>query len=249
MLSDAVVVETSREWTAACEVQQRFMQHLGPTIDKLDYNAQCRQVQELGGDFYDFVPLPDNGFALAVGDASGKGLAAALMSSNVQSSLRTAALFIGDDGAATLKAVNRQVYGSSLADRYATLFYGVFDRTTCTLRYVNAGHNPPMLIRRDSSVVWLETGGAPVGMFPDWIYEEGNVQLNPGDMVIAYTDGVIEAVNPDGDQLGVEGFQRAVAQSNARCAEDMVNAIFISMDEFSRGCQTDDATVVALQVH
>jgi sigma-B regulation protein RsbU (phosphoserine phosphatase) len=249
MLRDAVAMEAYSEWTAACEVQQRFMQHLGPTIDKLDYSAQCRQVQELGGDFYDLVPLPDNGLALAVGDASGKGLAAALMSSNVQSSLRTAALFTGVDGPAALGAVNRQVYGSSLADRYATLFYGVFDRTTCMLRYVNAGHNPPMVIRRDSSIMWLETGGAPVGMFPDWTYEEGAVQLNPGDMVVAYTDGVIEAVNPDGDQWGVEGFQRAAAQSDARCADDVVHAIFTAMDEFSRGCQTDDATVVALQVH
>ncbi len=143
------------------------MQHLCPAIDTLDYSARCRQAQELGGDCYDFVPLPKNRLALAVGDASGKGLAAALMISNVQSSLRTAALLTGNDRAAVLGAVNRQVHASSLAERYATLFYGVFDGATRTLRYVNAGHNPPMVIRRDGSVVWLETGGAPVGMFPD----------------------------------------------------------------------------------
>jgi sigma-B regulation protein RsbU (phosphoserine phosphatase) len=179
MPRDAVVMETSSEWTAACEVQQRFMRHLSPTTDTLDYSAQCRQMHELGGDFYDFVPLPKNRLALAVGDASGKGLPAALMISNVQSSLRTAALFAGNNGAVALKAVNRQVYESSLADRYATLFYGVFDRETRTLRYVNAGHNPPMIIRRDNTVIWLETGGAPAGMFPDWTYEEGAVQLDP----------------------------------------------------------------------
>jgi len=249
MPRDAVVMETSSEWTAACEVQQRFMQHQGPKIDALDYSARCRQARELGGDFYDFVPLPDNRLALAVGDASGKGLAAALMISNVQSSLRTAALFTGDDGAAALGAVNRQVYGSSLADRYATLFYGVFDRSTRMLRYVNAGHHPPMVIRRDGSISWLETGGAPVGMFRDWIYEEGAVQLNPSDMVLACTDGLIEAVNPDGEEWGVDGLRSAAAESDAQRADDVVQAIFTSLDEFLRGCQTDDATVVALLVH
>jgi len=249
MASDAVVMELSSEWTAACEVQQRFMQHLGPTIGAPDHSARCRQVHELGGDFYDFVPLPDNRLALAVGDASGKGLAAALMISNVQSSLRTAALFAGDNGAAALEAVNRQVYGSSLADRYATLFYGVFDRGTRMLRYVNAGHHPPMVIRRDGSIFWLESGGAPVGMFPDWNYEEGVVQLNPGEMVLACTDGVIEAVNVAGEEWGIEGLRRAASECDAKCADEIVQAIFSSMDEFSQGRQTDDATVVVLRAH
>jgi phosphoserine phosphatase RsbU/P len=253
MPANAVVMETRSEWMAACKVQQRFMGHLGPTIDGLDYSARCRQVGELGGDCYDFVPLPHNRLAFAVGDASGKGLAAALMIANVQSSLRTAASFAEEDAAAVLGAVNRQVYAASLADRYATLFYGVFDGATRTLRHVNAGHNPPMVMRRDRSITWLETGGAPVGMFPDWTYEEGTVQLNPGDLVVAYTDGVIEAVNPAGEEWGVEGLRRAAGASDALCADDLVDAIFASMDEFSgdefsRGSQADDATVIVLRV-
>ncbi len=198
MASDTLVVDVSRDWVTAYEVQQRFMQGLDPAIDALEYSARCRQLLDLGGDCYEFVPLADKRLALTVADASGKGLAAALMISNVQSSLRTAALFTGNDMAAMLKAVNRQVYASSLADRYATLFYGVFDGATRTLRYINAGHNPPMVIRRDSSVLWLEPGGAPIGMFFDWTYEEHAVQLNPGDLVVAYTDGATEAVNPVG---------------------------------------------------
>jgi sigma-B regulation protein RsbU (phosphoserine phosphatase) len=249
MPADAVAVETFSEWTAACEVQQRFMKHLGATIDTLSYSARCRQVGELGGDCYDFVPLPHNRLALTVGDASGKGLAAALMISNVQSSLRTAASFAASDVAAVLGAVNRQVYASSLAARYATLFYGVFDGATRTLRHVNAGHNPPMVIRQDRSVIWLETGGPPAGMFSNFTYEESVVQLDPGDLVLAYTDGVIEAVNPAGEEWGVEGLRRAVNESEAQCADDMVDEIFASMDEFSRGRQTDDATVMILRVH
>jgi phosphoserine phosphatase RsbU/P len=249
MTADAPVMKSSSEWTIACEVQQRFMRHLRPAIDTLDYSARCRQVQNLGGDCYDFVPLSENRLAMAVGDACGKGLAAALMISNVQSSLRTAALFSGSNVAAVLGAVNRQVHASSPANRYATLFYGVFNGATRALRYVNAGHNPPMIIRRDSPIIWLESGGAPVGMFPHWTYEEGAVQLKPGDLVLAYTDGVIEALNPAGEEWGVEGLLRAAAGSNAQCADDIVHTIFTSMDEFSCGCQADDATVVAFRVH
>jgi sigma-B regulation protein RsbU (phosphoserine phosphatase) len=248
MISDALIVDVSQDWALACDVQQRFMRGLDPAADTLDYSAHCRQVRELGGDCYDFVALPDDRLAVAIGDASGKGLAAALMMSNVQSSLRTAALFTGNDAAAALRAVNRQVYASSLANRYATLFYGVFDGSTRTLRYVNAGHNPPMVISRGASVVWLETGGAPVGMFADWIYEEAVVQLSPGDLVVAFTDGVIEAVNPAGEEWGVDGLLRVAAGSGTEDADGVVRAIFASLDEFSQGRQADDATIVVLRV-
>jgi sigma-B regulation protein RsbU (phosphoserine phosphatase) len=171
------------------------------------------------------------------------------MISNVQSSLRTAASFTGNDGPAVLNAVNRQVYASSLEDRFATLFYGVLDGAKRRLQYVNAGHSPPMVIRRDGSIIWLGAGGVPVGIFPNSTYEQGVVQLNPGELILAYTDGVIEAVNPAGDEWGAEGLREAAADRDAQCANDIVHAIFTSMDDFSRGHQTDDATVVVVRVH
>jgi phosphoserine phosphatase RsbU/P len=249
MPSNAMTMEIDREWAAACAVQRAFMPQAIPEIDTLSFSAHCRQLRELGGDCYDFVPLPGNRLAVSVGDASGKGLAAALMISSVQSSIRTAALLTGNDGAAVLDVVNRQVHSLALADRYATLFYGVFDGSTRRLHYVNAGHNPPMVLRRDGSIEWLETGGAPVGIFPDWSYEEGEVQLDSGDLLLAYTDGVTEAMNPAGDQWGVEALRRTVAETAAQTTADIVQAVFASIDEFSRGCQTDDATVVAMRVH
>src|SRR5581483_12039889 len=248
-MTHTAVAETCNEWTSACEVQQRFMQHPRPAIESLDFSAHCRQVDALGGDFYDFVPLSGDRVAIAVGDASGKGLPAALMIANVQSSLRTASWFAGGNGPAAVEAVNCQVYESSLADRYATLFYGVFDRRYRTLRYVNAGHNPPMVIRRDGTILWLETGGAPVGMFESWRYEEGTVELHPGDILIAYSDGVIEATRAGGEEWGLDGLQRVVAECRGQSTEDLVHAIFTAMDEHTNGRQTDDATVVALQVH
>src|ERR1700691_1772051 len=248
MTTNAVVTDVSHDWATACEVQERFMQYPGPSIDGLSYSARCRQVRALGGDCYDFLPLSHNRLALAVGDASGKSLAAALMISSVQSSLRTAASFAGSDAVAVVRAVNSQVYASFLADRFATLFYGVFDGTTRLLRYVNAGHNPPIIIRQGRSMIQLETGGVPVGIFPRWSYEEGVLQLYSGDLIIAYTDGVTEAVNPAGEEWGVEGLRTAAEQSQAQCPDDIAGAIFTSMDEFSRGRQTDDATIIIARV-
>jgi sigma-B regulation protein RsbU (phosphoserine phosphatase) len=255
MTTDEMVVDVSQDWLLACDVQQGFMQAPGTISKSFDYSARCRQVRELGGDCYNFIAhnddrLKDDGLALVVGDASGKGLAAALMIANAQSSLRTAALFTGDDLAALLKVVNHQVYTSSSKDRYATLFYGVLDSSTRILRYVNAGHNPPVVIRRDGSILFLETGGAPVGLFADSDYGEGSVSIETGDLVIAFTDGLIEATNRDGEEWGVQGLLQAAA-SAAQCsrdAKDLVNLTFNSMDEFSKGHQTDDATMAVVRV-
>ena len=138
MTSDAFIVDVTQDWEIACDVQQRFTQNPGPTpgltIGTFSYSGRCCQLRALGGDCYHFVPLPQNHLALAIADASGKGLAAALMIANVQSSLRTAASFAPAHPAAVVDAVNRQVHSSSLDDRFATLFYGVFDGTKRRLR-------------------------------------------------------------------------------------------------------------------
>lgn len=249
MTTDMVVVDVSQDWASACDVQQGFMNYTAPTLDGLSFGARCRQLRELGGDCYDFLALPKNRLALAIGDACGKSLPAALIIANVQSSLRTAASFAGNDPAVVLDTVNRQVHAACLADRFATLFYGVFDAATRTLRYANGGHNPPLVVRRDGSVVWLDTAGLPLGLFPDSEYEEGTLQLHPGDTVIAYTDGVIEAVNQSGEEWGVAGIRKAAVESKAKDANELVDAIFTSLDEFSRGRQTDDATIIVARVH
>ncbi|HKQ86269.1 MAG TPA: PP2C family protein-serine/threonine phosphatase [Candidatus Acidoferrales bacterium] len=247
MSTETMVLDVSNDWVTASEVQKQFM-HAGCEVKSLSYSATCRQLRELGGDFYDCVPMAEHRLAFAIGDACGKGLPAALLISNVQSSLRTAMLFAGNDGAKVMNAVNHQVYTTSLAGRFATLFYGVFDASTRILRYVNAGHNPPMVIRRDGTIAYLETGGAPVGIFPDWAYEEGQVQLDPGDLLIAYTDGVTEATKSSGEYWGIEGLARAAAEHVSESPDEIVSSLFTAMDEFSQGRQEDDATVAVLRV-
>jgi sigma-B regulation protein RsbU (phosphoserine phosphatase) len=250
MKTDEMMVDISQDWALACDVQEAFMQAPSTASDSLDYGARCRQFRALGGDCYNFIPLKNDRLAVVVGDASGKGLAAVLMIANVQSSLRTAALFTGDDLAALLKVVNHQAHASSSEDRYATLFYGVFDGSTRSLRYVNAGHNPPLVIRRDGSMHWLETGGAPVGLFADSEYGEGIVKLETGDLLIAFTDGLIEATNQHGEEWGVQGLLKTAA-FGAQCSQDagdLVNLVFNTMDDFSKGHQTDDATLAVVRV-
>lgn len=248
MASNAIMTEAYSELADACQVQQRFLQYDAPEFNTLHYSAECRQLCEVGGDCYDFIPLPNHQLALAIGDASGKGLAAALMIASVQSSLRTAAVLTGGEATAVVAAVNRQAHASSVAGRYATLFYGVFDGRSRTLQYVNAGHNPPIVIRRDGSVRWLQTGGVPVGMFAESVYAEGAIQLESGDMVVAYTDGVIEPSNSLGEEWGVEGLQRSALKSRGQSTEQVVSAIFEAMEQHAGGCQTDDATVAVLRV-
>ena len=249
MTADSVIVDVSQDWAVACGVQERFMEVPRAQSRALTYSARCRQMRALGGDCFDILPLPGRRVALTVADASGKGLPAALIIANVQSSLRTAALFAPGDAAAVVTAVNRQLYASSPAERYATLFYGVFDEDTRTLHYVNAGHNAPIIMRRDGSISWLESGGPPVGLFADADYQARVIHLSFDDLMVAYTDGVVETPNSSGEEWGVGGLLGAVAASPLREPVRIVQNAFAALDEFSGDGQTDDATVLAAIVN
>ncbi len=248
MTTDTLVLDVSHDWAIASELQERFMDIPCAWSRTLTYSARCRQMRSLGGDCFDVLPLADGRVALTVADASGKGLPAALIIANVLSSLRTAAMFAPNDVAAVVTAVNRQLYASSPADRYATLFYGVFDENTRMLHYVNAGHNAPMILRRDS-ITCLESGASPVGFFPDTVYKACAVQLEPADLLLAYTDGIVEATNREGEEWGVKGLLSAITRHHMGQPDGIVNAVFAALDEFSRDEQTDDATVLAALVN
>jgi phosphoserine phosphatase RsbU/P len=248
MTTEDVVMDVTQDWLQARDVQERFMRKPARSNGLVDFSASCRQMCALGGDCYDITSLADGQTALLVGDASGKGLAAALMAASVQASLRMASVFSGNDLSALLQVVNLQACASSLDGRYATLFYGVLDQKARTLRYVNAGHNPPLVLRHDGTFSWLEPGGAPVGLFPDATWQEQIVRLNPGDMVVAYTDGITEASGADGQEWGVDGLLNAAKARGVKSADDLVRSILEAIDEFSPGPQTDDVTLLVLRV-
>jgi len=249
MITESVVVDVSQDWLAACGLQERFMEIPCAKAQRLTSSARCRQMRALGGDCFHCVPLAGRRVGLAVADASGKGLPAALIVANVQSSLRTAALFAPEDPAAVVTAVNRQLYACSPVERYTTLFYGVFDENKRTLHYVNAGHNPAVVIRCGGAVTWLEASAPPVGLFAETVYQAQAIQLCPGDLIVAYTDGLIEATNSVSEEWGIEGLLAAVKRCRTRQPESIVEAAFATLDEFSGDNQTDDATILAALVH
>ena len=248
MITESVVVDVSQDWVVACGLQERFMEIPCAKTQRLTCNARCRQMRALGGDCFHFVPLPGRRVALAVADASGKGLPAALIIANVQSSLHTAALFAPEDPAAVVTAVNRQLHACSPVDRYATLFYGVFDEQR-TLHYVNAGHNPAVVIRPGGAVTRLEACAPPVGLFAETVYQAQAVQLYPADLIVAYTDGIVEATNTASEEWGVGGLLKTVRRCRTRQPESIVEAAFAALDEFSEDNQSDDATILAALVH
>jgi phosphoserine phosphatase RsbU/P len=249
MTTDALAVDVSQDWAIACELQERFMEHPRSRTQTLTYSGRCRQMRALGGDCFDFLPLPRRQVAFTIADASGKGLPAALIMANLQSSVRTAAWFAPGNPAAVVTAVNRQLHASSSANRYATLFYGVFDETTHRLKYINAGHNPPMVIRKGGSITWLESDSAPVGLFDDTDYHARTIKLGAGDLIVAYTDGVVEAMSPAGQEWGVHGLLDAIAECPTQHPEEIVQAAFAALDEFSGCGQSDDATILAAVVN
>jgi phosphoserine phosphatase RsbU/P len=142
-------------------------------------------------------------------------------------------------------AVDRQLHACSPAERYATLFYGVFDEDTRTLHYVNAGHNPAMVIRANGDVTRLEASAPPVGLLKEPVYQSETVSLYPGDLIVAYTDGFVEATNTSGEEWGIAGLLAVVKRCRPRQPERIVESAFAALDEFSSDNQTDDATILA----
>ena len=189
------------EMEIAREVQQQLFPRGFPSMAGLDCAGECRPALGVGGDYYDVLALGPGRVGLALGDVSGKGISAALLMARLQALLRSHAPLHPLDPPAVLAAVNRFMCESSDGARYATLFYGVFDAATGELAYVNAGHNPPLLLR-EGAVERLTEGGLVVGLLPDAIYTLGTVRLEPGDTVVLYSDGITEAESPAGDMFG-----------------------------------------------
>ena len=253
MTADTVVVDVSQDWVGACEVQERFMEVPCAKTQTLMYSGRCRQMRSLGGDCFDFLPLPGRRVALTVADASGKGLPAALIMANVQSSLRTAALFAPDNVAAVVTAVNSQLHASSPANRYATLFYGVFDilwcfrrRNTdtriCERRPQSPDRNPQRRLNH------LARGRRPARRSFCGYCLQGSGSVEPGrsDRCVHGRRG--RGRKHRGRRVGSAGLLAAVAASQMRHPDRIVQAAFTALD-FSGDSQTDDATILAAIVN
>lgn len=240
----------NREVEIAREVQERLFPQTLPAIAGLDYAGHCRPALGVGGDYYDFLALPHGQLGVAIGDVSGKGIAAALMMASLQASLRSEATRAPDDLAAAVANINRLVYEASSANRYATFFYGQYDPATRRFHYVNAGHNPPMLFHCNDgqwSVARLDVGGTVVGLLPSFPYQQASVPLTTGDVLVAYTDGISEAMNAAEEEWGEDRLKQTVENCHGLSAQQILQRVFEAADAFVAGAkQHDDMTLVIL---
>jgi phosphoserine phosphatase RsbU/P len=240
----------NREVEIAREVQERLFPQTLPAIRGIEYAGACRPALGVGGDYFDFLALPGGQLGIAIGDVSGKGIAAALTMASLQASLRGEATRMTDDLAALVGNVNRLVYEASSANRYATFFYGQYNPATSQLTYVNAGHNPPMLFHR-SDGEWrlsrLETGGTVVGLLESFPYQQGTVTIATEDVFVAYTDGVSEAMNHADEEWGEERMMEAIRGCAGFTPSEMIALIMQAADAFVAGAkQHDDMTLVVI---
>jgi putative ABC transport system permease protein len=261
-LTDRVVGQEvlRRDLALAAEVQKRLLPSGPPSADIAEFAAISLPARSIGGDYYDFIQVGDQRIGIALADVSGKGVAAALIMSVVQASLR----IIASDGDISLPRLaarmNEFLYRSTPGNKYATFFYAQVDGDRRQLRYVNAGHNPPYLVRARKSagatsdtnapVEELTTGGAVVGMLPGMSYEEATVDLCTGDVLLAYTDGVTEAHDPDNVEFGEERLKTLLSDVAHLSADDIRERISAELKEWIKDAeQYDDLTFVVMKVH
>jgi sigma-B regulation protein RsbU (phosphoserine phosphatase) len=221
-------------------------------VEGLDYAGVSRAALGVGGDYYDFVPLPDHRIAIALGDVCGKGVPAAILMAALRGYLHGATVERQHQPRELVSALNRHLHASVPASRFATLFYGVYDVLTRTLDYVTAGHHPPVLIRRGADGGGrhrLDTGGPALGMMPDASYASARVVMQPGDLLVAFTDGITEAANAAEEEWGEARLIDELDASGPATASAIANRVLAAACGFARGLpQHDDMTVAVVRV-
>ncbi len=233
-----------REIERARAVQDRlFPQHM-PALRTLDYSGHCIQARNVGGDYYDFLPFAPGDLGLVLADVSGKGLAAALLMANLHGSLQAQCALGSRDPLRLLAEVNRHLHKHTEAHRYVTLFLGCYDDRTRRLRYVNCGHNPPLLLRREGATHWLDATATVLGLFPEWEGTVGETQVEPGDIVSMFTDGVTEAHDAHGEEFGEARLIRTLRMNHDLEAASLLDKVEQAVDEFRSGDRHDDLTMI-----
>lgn len=239
------------ELTIAREVQAQLFPQVVPALPGIELAAVCHAARVVSGDYYDFIKLGPNHLAIAIADISGKGISAALLMASLQAALRSQVL-LGEEAwrntAELVSRLNLHLYLNTSPDRYATFFYAVYDATTRTLTYTNAGHLPPYYLVGDK-VAKLEEGGMVVGLFKDVPYDQGTVQIEPGSVLVAYSDGLIESENVYGEQFSQTGLLEEVLRRRNRPARELADALVQAAEVWAGSPeQGDDMTVIVARM-
>jgi serine phosphatase RsbU (regulator of sigma subunit) len=199
----------------------------------------------VGGDFYDFVELGTGRVALGLGDVAGKGVSAALMMASLHTSLRSECSRDGANLRDVLRRTNRLFFEATAPHHYATLFLGEYDDRTRTLRYVNCGHVPPLVVHADGSHATLQATATVVGLFERWDCEVASIQLEPGDILLVSSDGVTEAVGDEDEEFGESRLVETLRRFRHLPVLTMVRALVRTVKEYGGKRPWDDLTVLA----
>jgi sigma-B regulation protein RsbU (phosphoserine phosphatase) len=235
------------ELTIASEVQNQLFPRKAPEMKTIELIGACEPARSVSGDYYDYLCLPNGNLALAIGDVAGKGISAALLMASIQSIMRTQlAQGVPKDfsTAAIVSQLNRQLYANTSPEKYATFFFGIYDETSRTLTYTNAGHLPPLLVCGGSAKP-LDVTGTVVGLFPGAKYEEQSVVLHYDDMLVAYTDGITEPENAYGEEFGAERLTECVLRNRSSAPCEIVSKVMEAVKHWSHAPEMpDDITVL-----
>ncbi len=235
------------ELELATEIQQRFQPSAPPVMNDYELQGISFSCYEIGGDYYDFIEQHEGKMLIALGDVSGKGTAAALLMSSLHASIhaQVAAKTPLHD---TIKAVNEYLAENTPTNRFITLFIAELDPKTGVIKYINAGHNPPLIGRAGGTVEQLAAGGFPLGIMPMAEYEVGETHLEPGEALIIYSDGVSEANNLAGDEFGMERLTEVVSKNFQASASGMRDKVESALSAFTQTAPAnDDITLVIVK--
>ena len=236
----------------AKDVQQAFFPPQSFSIPCLSSETFYQPARGIGGDYYDFLSRSGGRWGIAIGDVSGKGIGAALLMASLQASLRAQALHPQLDLTALIRDVNRLVHESSPAALFASLFYAEYEPASRKLQYVNAGHNPPIIVRpqtQSCELFHLRAQAVPIGMYAEAQFEATQFQLAKDDILVAYTDGITEAANTSGQLWGVERLESLLQSCSRMAPGEIVERILAEVSDFANGePQRDDVTLVVMKV-
>jgi phosphoserine phosphatase RsbU/P len=231
----------------ARQVQLELLPARDPKLEGFDISAYNFSTEEVSGDYYDFVSIYEDHLGLVIADVSGKGVPAALLMAFLRASLR-AAIQIGYAPNISMAKVNYLLWESIKDNQFVTAFYGVLDATNKTLAYVNAGHNPPLLMDTEGKARFIERGGIPLGMFKDTRYYEYYLPVESGQTLLLYTDGATEASSADGCEFGRERLEEKMREGRNLSAKELIKFLHSAILEWTDGRgSADDVTFVVVK--
>jgi serine phosphatase RsbU (regulator of sigma subunit) len=231
----------------ARDIQRALLPREIPSFQGLAISGAWLPARSVSGDYYDVLELSEDRVGLCIADVVGKGMPAALLMANMQAAVRSMAKE-AESPADLCRKVNAVLCGNLPEGRFITFFYAVIEARTKRLVYTCGGHNPPILIRNDGTTMRLDTGGAVLGLFPNWHYETAEIALRDHDRLALFTDGVSEASSPLGEEFGEERVAAILRSPSEFSAEQIQERIIASVSEFSAGNFHDDVTVLVVQI-